>query len=162
MTRYLSLNDIHIPHRNINAHKGDSGKVLVIGGSSVYVGAPALAGLACLRAGCDWVTIAAPEKVAWAINTLSPDLITHKLKGKALSSSHIHELSSMLPFYDSLILGNGMGISASKKRLVRYLSSLPHPKVIDADALKMVRFQDCRNAILTPHAGELAILIKNS
>ena len=49
--------------RNPDSHKGESGHVLLIGGSENYVGALVLAGIAALRSGCDLVTIAAPEKL---------------------------------------------------------------------------------------------------
>ena len=58
------------------SHKGDFGCVLIVGGSLHYAGSPILNGLAAYAAGCDLVTIAAPEKVAWAINSYNPDLIT--------------------------------------------------------------------------------------
>ena len=66
--------------RDKNSHKGDNGRVLVVGGSIDYVGAPYFAAMAALRSGVDLVTVAAPEKVAWTINSLSPDLITKKFK----------------------------------------------------------------------------------
>ena len=71
-----------IKARKKDSKKGDFGKILVIGGSQDYVGAPELAGnaaLSILRSGSDWVTVAAPEKVAWSINSISPDIITKKI-----------------------------------------------------------------------------------
>ena len=75
--------------RKSSSHKGDNGRVLIIGGSEDYVGALCLAGIAALRSGADLVTIAAPEKVAWGINCLSPDLITSKFKGDHFTKAHI-------------------------------------------------------------------------
>ncbi|HJO01373.1 MAG TPA: NAD(P)H-hydrate dehydratase, partial [Candidatus Woesearchaeota archaeon] len=69
--KYITKKDIELPKRKKSSKKGDNGRVLIIGGSKEYVGAVALAGLAALRSGCDWVTVAAPEKVAWAVNCLS-------------------------------------------------------------------------------------------
>ena len=78
----MNLNQVKkMMERKKTAHKGENGYLLIIGGSEEYVGAVILAGIAALRAGCDSVTIAAPEKVAWAINRYSPDLITYKIKG---------------------------------------------------------------------------------
>ncbi|MBI2108126.1 bifunctional ADP-dependent NAD(P)H-hydrate dehydratase/NAD(P)H-hydrate epimerase, partial [Candidatus Woesearchaeota archaeon] len=51
--RFISMNDVRIPKRAKDSHKGDNGKVLVVGGSKDYVGAVALAGLAALRSGAD-------------------------------------------------------------------------------------------------------------
>lgn len=70
------------PRKRVS-HKGQNGHVLVIGGSEDYIGAPALVGmaaLAVLRSGADLVTVAAPAKVAWAINCISPDIITKKIQ----------------------------------------------------------------------------------
>ena len=67
---------IKLMDRKKTSRKGDNGHVLIIGGSTEYVGALVLSGLASLRAGCDSVTVAAPEKVAWVVNQYSPDLIT--------------------------------------------------------------------------------------
>jgi len=79
--KFISKKNIILPTRKKQSHKGQNGKVLVIGGSRDYVGAVALAGLAALRSGADWVTIAAPEKVGYAINAISPDLVVKKYKG---------------------------------------------------------------------------------
>jgi len=70
--------------RKKNAKKGENGQVLVIGGSEDNVGSLALAGLAALRAGCDVVTVASSEKIAWAVTRYTPDLQTFKIKGAAL------------------------------------------------------------------------------
>ena len=80
-----------IQKRNKNSTKGDFGKILIIGGSQDYIGAPDLscnAALSILRTGSDWVTVAAPEKIAWAINCLSPDIITKKIDCKFFTSKN--------------------------------------------------------------------------
>ena len=75
---YITKKNIILPKRSKNSKKGDNGRVLIVGGSKYYIGAISLAGLAALRSGVDWVTIAAPEKVAWCVNSLSPDIVTVK------------------------------------------------------------------------------------
>ncbi len=147
--------------RKKTAHKGENGYLLIIGGSEDYVGAPALAGLAALRAGCDSVTIAAPEKVAWAINKLTPDLITKKFPGSYFTLKHAKELLKLSEKFDSVLIGNG--ISQKAGRCCQYfLRKSLKPKVIDADALGSLSFKDTRNAILTPHHKELEEMILNS
>ncbi len=64
--------------RTPTAHKGDFGRLLVIGGSEVYSGAPMLVSFGALRTGVDLVYLAAPAKTAYAISSMSPDLITDK------------------------------------------------------------------------------------
>jgi len=148
------------------SHKGQNGRVLVVGGSVDYIGAPAFVGqsaLAVLRSGADLVTIAAPEKVAWAINCISPDLITRKLPGEWLAPGHVKTVLALAKNADIVVIGNGIGLRAETRAFVAaFLKKLDRPVIIDADALKIVRLQDCKSAVLTPHGGEFGILLKNS
>ncbi|HLD42808.1 MAG TPA: NAD(P)H-hydrate dehydratase [Candidatus Nanoarchaeia archaeon] len=157
---------MHPVTRDPASHKGDNGRILIIGGSADYVGAVALAGIACLRSGADWVTIAAPEKVAWAINKLSPDLITKKLKGDYISTSHYPELKKLIKTHDVTLIGNGAGVKPATKKLIKkaVAYSVQNKKylVIDADALKIINIRTVENAVLTPHKKEFEILLKNS
>lgn len=159
----LKASDIHLRRRAATSRKGDNGRVLIVGGSPEYVGALALAGLACLRSGCDWVTIAAPEKVSWAINCLTPDLVTKKLPGVCLSPRHEKAIYHLLQKHDVLLIGNGSGLAMGTKKLIRQLiRRCDKPQVIDADALKIISLQEVRNGILTPHAGEFEQLLNHS
>src|SRR3989338_11110741 len=158
---YIAKKDIKLPKRKKTAKKGDNGKVLAIGGSKDYVGAIALAGLAALRSGCDWVTIAAPEKVGWAINALSPDLVVKKYKGDDFCASRAKDILNFEKSFDAVLIGNGIGMHASSF-VKKYVNETKKPLVIDADALRHIKLQDVKNAILTPHKGEFKALLKNS
>jgi ADP-dependent NAD(P)H-hydrate dehydratase / NAD(P)H-hydrate epimerase len=164
--KYISKKDILHLKRDSSSHKGDNGRILVIGGSEDYTGAVYLAAksTAALRAGVDIVRVAAPEKVAWAINSISPDLITVKLKGKNLGLAHYNSLQKLVEVCDVFLIGNGLSLGSSQKKLAtKLIKNNPGKlKVIDADAIKAIRLQDAKNAILTPHKGEFSILLKNS
>lgn len=135
------------------SHKGDFGRVLIVGGSREYAGAPALSGMAALSARCDLCTIAAPEKVAWSINGLYPDLITHKLSGDYLSPKHFTEIKRLLKRSDALLIGPGLGDRPETlKAAASLIASSRIPTVIDADAFKIPRIP--AGKILTPHAKE--------
>lgn len=158
----MNLNQIKkLMERKKISHKGENGYLLIIGGSEDYVGAPALAGLAALRAGCDSVTIAAPEKVAWSINRLTPDLITKKFPGSYFTLKHAKELLKLSDRFDTILIGNGLSSKANRCCL-HFIKKSFKPKVIDADALNSLSFKDTHNAILTPHAKELENMILNS
>ncbi|MBI2664324.1 NAD(P)H-hydrate dehydratase [Candidatus Woesearchaeota archaeon] len=149
--------------RKSDSHKGDNGKVLVVGGSIDYVGAVYLAGMAAFRAGVDNVTIVAPEKVAWAINCLSPDFITVKVRGSYFTAAAADKILQLSKNFDVVLIGNGLGTrAATKKFAASVVKKIKKPKVIDADAIKAVKIQDVSNAILTPHKKEFEILLKNS
>jgi hydroxyethylthiazole kinase-like uncharacterized protein yjeF len=140
--------------RKPNAKKGDSGRVLIIGGSEDYVGALALAGLAALRTGVDWVTIAAPEKVAWAINCLSPDLVIKKFKGTYFNLRHADEIIKLVKQFDSVLIGNGIG-RKSDKFCKKVVEKAKRPLIIDADGIKAVK--DVKKCLLTPHSREFEL-----
>lgn len=158
----MNLNQIKkLMDRKKTSHKGENGYVLIIGGSEEYVGAVALAGLAALRAGCDSVTIAAPEKVAWAVHKYSPDLITIKIKGGPYSIKTAKEMIKLSERFDAVLIGNGLTRKAD--RFCHYfIRKCQKPKVIDADALKSLSFKDFTNSILTPHEKELEMMLLNS
>ena len=159
--RYLTWNDIRIPSRKAGSRKGDNGKVLVIGGSREYVGAVALAGIAALCAGADWVTVFTTEKVGWAVNALSPDLVVSKVKGDYLSIRHVRKALEIEKKHDVVLIGNG--ISMKSGSFVRaFIRKSKKPMVLDADALKFVSIADVHDSILTPHEREYQILLQNS
>ncbi len=155
--------------RSTTSHKGQNGTVLVVGGSEDYIGAPTLVGLsalATLRAGADLVTVAAPSKVAWAINCISPDLITRKIACTNFTARNVPSVFALAKTVDVVEIGNGIaftpGAAHFMKQLISKLVRLGKPLVLDAAALRVIRIQDVRNAVLLPHGGEYATLLRNS
>jgi hydroxyethylthiazole kinase-like uncharacterized protein yjeF len=147
------------------AHKGDFGRLLVIGGSEVFSGAPALVALAALRTGVDLVYVAAPAKTATAISSMSPDLITIKLDGDHLNPSNIAALKPYVDIVDAVVLGPGAGLHAETKEFVKAcvaaVEKAGKALLLDADGLKaFAEFKKPLKAplVLTPHAGECALL----
>jgi len=157
----LTKKQVKLPKRAKKSHKGDNGKVLIIGGSRDYTGAVALAGLAALRSGVDWVTIAAPEKVGYAINAISPDLVVKKFKGDDFCASRAKDILKLEKEFNAVLIGNGIGMHC-RQFVNKYVRETKKPLVIDADAIKHIKLQDVKNAILTPHKGEFKALLKNS
>ena len=151
--------------RDLNAHKGDFGRLLSIGGNEIYSGAPTLVSLAALRTGVDIVYLAAPEKTARAISSMSPDLITLKLDGNHLKPNNIEILKPYIESVDAVALGPGLGLHPDTKEFVKTCMDaveVAHkPLLLDADGLKA--FAEFKRpfkvpAVLTPHAGEYAVL----
>jgi len=147
------------------SHKGDFGRLMVIGGSEVYSGAPTLVAEAALRAGVDLAYVAAPEKTAYVISSFSPDLITIKLKGEQLNPGSMSVLEDYVKRVDAVAMGPGLGLHPETKQAVKMLVNMVEnagkPLLLDADGLKA--FADFKRKlevplVLTPHAGEYAIL----
>jgi len=151
--------------RLASAHKGDFGRLLVVGGSEIFSGAPALVALAALRTGVDIVYLAAPTKTAYAVSSMSPNLITLKLKGDRLNLENVAELTPYLEMVDAVVMGPGLGLHSKTREFVKaFVSAVENagkPLLLDADGLKA--FAEFKRKlkvplVLTPHAGEYAVL----
>jgi len=150
--------------RKAYAKKGDFGRILIIGGSKEYSGAPALAALSAMRTGADIVVVAAPSSVADVIRSFSPTLIVKKLSRENLVEEDVETLLALSEKADSIVLGPGLGLGEETRNAVfSYLSQVnKKPLVIDADALKIIadkmELVSGKPVVLTPHAGEFRIL----
>jgi hydroxyethylthiazole kinase-like uncharacterized protein yjeF len=167
LEKYAGPGDVFLvtKKRSPSAHKGDLGRVLVIGGSEVFSGAPTLVSLAALRTGVDIAYLAAPAKTAQAISSISPDLITLKLDSNHLKPSNMAELKPYIDTVDAVVLGPGLGLHSDTKEFVKAciakVEEAGKPLLLDADGLKaFAEFKRSLKApaVLTPHAGEYAIL----
>ncbi|MFZ2455638.1 MAG: NAD(P)H-hydrate dehydratase [Candidatus Altiarchaeia archaeon] len=142
-----------ILERTGSEHKGDFGRLLVIGGSIDYIGAPILTAKAAYRTSIDLVTLACPryvaERVSDPVLMIKPTSDVFHLKGA--------DVDILLKLnYDSVVLGNGIGLHDETRSFVReFLRKTDKPVVLDADALKHIETRHIRtNHILTPHATE--------
>ena len=151
--------------RPAEAHKGDFGRLLVVGGSEVFSGAPALVAFAALRTGVDLTYIAAPHKTARAISSMSPDLITVKLEGEHLNPRNTPVIKRYLEASTAVVMGPGLGLHKETrdavKEIIKLIQKEKNPLLLDADGLKA--FAEFKRKVdlplvLTPHAGEYQIL----
>ncbi len=145
-------------------HKGKHGKLLVIGGSNIYVGAPLFVALAALRSGCDLVYVAAPQRAANII-ARTPDLITYQLNGNHLAKRHVKQLLKMSKNMDAIVIGNGLGNNKDTLSAINnFFSKCSLPTVLDADAIRASASNKklLKGRIITPHAGEFFLLTGKS
>ena len=175
----IEVCDIGIPHevelftgpgdllrlhkRDIESHKGQNGRVMVIGGSKDYSGAPALAAISSLRSGADLSIVACPRLVSSEIRSYSPDLIVRSVGDDLLTPRDIEKILELAKNVDSVVFGCGIGVEDETALAVNDLiEKIQKPMVIDADALKIieVEFLSRRNyeTVLTPHKTEFNLL----
>jgi len=153
--------------RSAFAKKGDFGRILVIGGSDVYSGAPALAGIAALRAGADLVSVLVPEPVVSAVRSYSPNLMVTSLGSRVLLPEDVDTVIELATNNHVVALGPGLGLEQQTKlavtSIVEKLVKMEMPLVIDADGLKAIASSEIQLnpdlTILTPHWGELSVLM---
>ncbi|MCL5876259.1 MAG: NAD(P)H-hydrate dehydratase [Candidatus Bathyarchaeota archaeon] len=167
MERFAGPGDVllALKPRSPIGHKGDFGRLLVIGGSEIYSGAPVLVSLAAMRTGADLVYLATPQNNAYEISSMSPDLITIKLEGNNLNPDNLKTLKPYLEMVDAVAMGPGMGLNAETQKFteafVADVEKAGKPLLLDADGLKaFAKFKRQLKVplVLTPHAGEYAVL----
>ncbi len=152
-----------IPSRRTDAHKGSSGKVLVIGGGP-FTGAPALAAMSVLRTGCDLAVVAAPASAAGVIAEFSPNIIVRSLPGEIITGESIGPLEEMIGGFDAVVIGPGMGddpasVDAARAIVARIVDA-GKPFIVDADALRIYIGSKPRgNGVITPHMGEFRRMV---
>lgn len=153
---------LRYPEPGKSSHKGDNGKVLVIGGGP-YTGAPAIAASAALRTGCDIVRIASPQQSASIIAAMSPSFIVTELSCRSLCRKDLSRLSELSEAADAVLIGPGIGPGApARSAAAEFISLCRKPMVIDADGLNAIAGKDMvfsLPAVLTPHRGEMARLL---
>lgn len=148
-----------IPERKIKSRKGDNGKVLVVGGSYIYHGAPILSSLAALRSGADLVYTCVPKINAQSTRAISPNLIVLPLVDSKLTRGAANKLLGQIPHgLDSATIGMGLAIKdiESLKTLLKPLLDSDVRLSLDASALVsgILPLLPNQNVVVTPHAGE--------
>ena len=149
----------YIRPRKSNSRKGDNGKVLVVGGSYMYHGAPILSSLAALRTGCDLVYTAVPKVNAQATRAASADLIVIPLADSKLTRGSVNKLLGQIPAgIDSATIGMGLSVQdiEALKLLVKSLIERDVRLSLDASALRkeILPIIKAKNVLVTPHASE--------
>jgi NAD(P)H-hydrate epimerase len=157
-----------MPRRRRAAHKGDFGRVLILGGSSAFPGAAALAVRAAVRSGVGLVTALVPEPVAGVAASAEPGAMVRAARATpegSLLASCLEDAGLRLADYDAILIGPGLTLHPESARLVqRVLDDGSQPLVLDADALTLCAqqpdlLQQSRHPrVLTPHPGEMARL----
>jgi ADP-dependent NAD(P)H-hydrate dehydratase / NAD(P)H-hydrate epimerase len=160
-----------LPSRSSVSHKGTYGKVMAVVGSANYIGAAYLACTATIRVGAGLATLAVARSLQPILASKLTEVTYLPLpeSGEELAvDDSISLLSQQLPQYDVLLLGCGIGQSQSTLNLLESLlldTQIPLPAlVLDADGINLLsRFSDWwkrfnKNAVLTPHAGEMSRL----
>lgn len=171
-------------------HKGEAGKVLIIGGSEGMAGAPLLAALGCLRGGAGLVHVAFPGGLESSSNEL-PEALKHpvgtdRVWRREYAPTVVELMRSLRP--DALVIGPGMGRTPAVKNILHTLLAEKDrpPFLLDADALSFFRVPEQKtngvqpvdaanqedtflnlgllrkHDILTPHPGEMARMLPPS
>ena len=164
---------IHEPKRiarlKRDAHKGDRGRVLAVGGSLAMSGAIRLTGWGALRGGAGLVTIACPDVVQPIVAGELPCAMTLPLPSRrgSLTVAGAAPARAAAEGMDAVVVGPGLD-RGPRTFLKKFLHGLETPLVIDADALNIVAGDESVLAghrgprVVTPHPGEAERLLGES
>ena len=168
-TKLDSLQLVKLLKREPAEHKGNAGKVVLVGGAPGMAGALLLAGNACLHLGAGWTILEMLDAASAHADDKQPELMI-----RIAPANFAESLKATQP--DVIAIGPGLGKSElASQYLHEVLSSMTIPLVIDADALNLIGESDellsrlkKRNEIfpeltvITPHPGEAAKLLKST
>ena len=143
--------------RHANAHKGEHGHVLCVGGESGMGGAVRLCAEAALRTGAGLASVATRSEGVAALLSARPEAMTHAVEDGAA-------LRVLADRADVLAVGPGLGRGDWGRELFRAAVECGKPLILDADGINMLSEhpQPLPQAILTPHPGEAARLLGTS
>ncbi|XP_025051864.1 ATP-dependent (S)-NAD(P)H-hydrate dehydratase isoform X2 [Alligator sinensis] len=145
-------------------HKGQDGRIGIIGGCQEYTGAPYFAAITALKVGADLSHVFCTKDAATVIKSYSPELIVHPVLD---SPNAVHEVEKWLPRLHSIVIGPGLGrndvLLENAKGIIEKSKVKGIPIVIDADGLWLISqqpslIQGYQRAILTPNYMEFSRL----
>ncbi len=139
--------------RPSDSHKGENGKVLVIGGSSKYTGAPALSAEAALRAGADLVKILTAEEARPVVQGFSENLMVESY-GESFGENSLERAWELEEWADATVIGPGL-MDFDEIALQEFGEEAEN-LVIDAGAIGPL--MEASGNVFTPHSGEADVL----
>ena len=159
----LADGELYLPKRQLYSHKGDYGRLLIVGGSVGYTGAPSLCARAAVRSGAGLVYLGVPESIYSITAVKNDEAMPFPLKERngALAASAAEEILLRGENCDVCAIGPGLGRGEGTVLAVQQvIRECRTPLVLDADALyaaseDMSLLKKAKvPVILTPHEGE--------
>ncbi|XP_051128079.1 ATP-dependent (S)-NAD(P)H-hydrate dehydratase [Andrographis paniculata] len=167
------------PSLDPSRHKGQAGKIAVIGGCREYTGAPYFSAISALKIGADLSHVFCTKDAAPVIKSYSPELIVHPIleesyhvrdeDKKSISAKVIEEIDKWMERFDCLIIGPGLGrdpfLLDCVSNIMKHARESNVPMVIDGDGLFLVTnaldlVSDYPLAVLTPNVNEYKRLVQ--
>jgi len=155
----VQLSELHnlLGKRKTDAHKGDFGHVLIIGGNKGMAGSVMLAAEAAARTGSGLVSVATRDGHASNVSTSCREVMVHGV-------TQAKDLETLIKSATVVVIGPGLGQDQWARDLFSRLLQFDLPMVIDADALNLLAKDAVQKQswVLTPHPGEAARLLNST
>lgn len=149
------LDHVTIPKRKDDTHKGDYGKILLIGGNANLGGAIIMAARACVYSGSGLITVATHPTNHAALHSRCPEAMVIDINDTKM-------LTKLIEMTDSILIGPGLGKDFKGNNAMNFLlqNIQPHQNlIIDGDAISIISklkidIPKCRRVVFTPHQME--------
>lgn len=167
------------PTLDLSRHKGQAGKIAVIGGCREYTGAPYFSAISALKIGADLSHVFCTKDAAPVIKSYSPELIVHPVleesysvrdeDQRSVSCKVLAEVDKWMERFDCLVVGPGLGrdqfLLDCVSEIVKRARQLNVPIVVDGDGLFLVTncldlVKDYPLVVLTPNVNEYKRLVQ--
>uniref|UniRef100_A0A7N0U6N8 ATP-dependent (S)-NAD(P)H-hydrate dehydratase n=1 Tax=Kalanchoe fedtschenkoi TaxID=63787 RepID=A0A7N0U6N8_KALFE len=167
------------PSLDPNRHKGQAGKIAVVGGCREYTGAPYFSAISALKIGADLSHVFCTEDAAPVIKSYSPELIVHPVlqesysvreeDKESISRKVLAEVDKWMERFDCLVVGPGLGrdpfLMECVSEIMKHAKDAKVPIVVDGDGLFLVTncldlVSDYPLAVLTPNVNEYKRLVQ--
>jgi len=164
----VTQDDISLPNRRLDTHKGNYGRCLIIAGSTGYTGAPALSARAASIMGAGLVSVGVPKSIyeimAVKLDEEMPFPLPEDRHGR-LSANAAGEILRRADKCNVCLIGPGLGRSSDITEIVQSALRITRvPVILDADGINAIANnvdildKAACTLILTPHAGEFVRL----
>ena len=154
-----------LPENDVQAHKGDMGRISVVAGSKGFTGAATLCCESALKSGGGLVTLFTPENLNEIYEKKLTEAMTLPLGcSDFIDENLVLEREDVLKKADSVIIGPGLGLSCDALKIIKVLFENEIPVVIDADGINKIASninilnEKKGKTVLTPHIGEFSRL----
>ncbi|MBV1915007.1 MAG: NAD(P)H-hydrate dehydratase [Pseudomonadales bacterium] len=153
-----------LPARPRDAHKGNFGHLLMVGGNYGMAGAITMAAEAALRSGAGLLSIATQPEHLPGIQTRLPEAMAH-------AATSVDQLEMLLAKATCIAIGPGLGTTVWSEHMLKRVLNSGLDLVLDADALNLLADGVVEltepgagrgQVILTPHPGEAARLLSTT
>ncbi|KAL8515312.1 hypothetical protein ACS0TY_014144 [Phlomoides rotata] len=167
------------PSLDPSKHKGQAGKIAVVGGCREYTGAPYFSAISALKIGADLSHVFCTKDAAPVIKSYSPELIVHPILEESysvrdedmqsISVKIIEEVDKWMERFDCLVIGPGLGrdpfLLYCVSIIMKHARKSNVPMVIDGDGLFLVTnsldlITGYPLAVLTPNVNEYKRLVE--
>lgn len=159
------VEDPWLPPRPPTTHKGEAGRVVIVGGEPGKTGSVLMSAKAALRSGAGLVAVGTYDASVAQVAPVVPEAMASAILARTIEQAHVDELDDLIAWASVIAIGPGLGTHDGAFEVLEAVLGSDQAVVVDADGLTLLaehRMQlqhvEVSRLVLTPHPGEAARL----